>query len=72
MQDSSIWGQPTVLANNVWQTAAFPVKEGSSAPAEWGPPGVFDLDKIASWGSSAKQTTGREHKIRVNLFSTVQ
>jgi hypothetical protein len=49
MQDGSIWDQPKVLANNVWQTASFPVKEGSFAPAEWGPPGVFDLGKVASW-----------------------
>jgi hypothetical protein len=49
MQDGSIWDQPKVLANNVWQTAAFPVKEGSFALAEWGPSGVFDLGKVASW-----------------------
>ncbi|SDZ20875.1 hypothetical protein [Nitrosomonas sp. Nm58] len=49
MQDGSIWDQPKVLANNVWQTGAFPVQEGSFARAEWGPQGVFDLGKIASW-----------------------
>ena len=49
MQDGSIWDQPKVLANNVWQTAAFPVKDDSFALAEWGPPGVFDLGKVVSW-----------------------
>ncbi|MBA4143411.1 MAG: hypothetical protein H0X43_10520 [Nitrosospira sp.] len=49
MQDGSIWDQPKVLANNVWQTAAFPVKEDSFARVEWGPSGVFDLGKVASW-----------------------
>src|SRR4051794_5816187 len=49
MQDGSIWDQPKVLANNVWQRAAFPVKEDSFARAEWGPEGMFDLGKVASW-----------------------
>ena len=49
MQDGSIWDQPKVLANNVWQRAAFPVKEDSFARAEWGPEGLFDLGKVASW-----------------------
>jgi hypothetical protein len=49
MQDGSIWDQPKVMANNVWQTAAFPVTEDSFARAEWGPPGVFDLGRVSSW-----------------------
>ena len=49
MQDGSIWDQPKVLANNVWQRAAFPVKEDSFARVEWGPEGLFDLGKVASW-----------------------
>ncbi len=49
MQDGSIWDQPKGLANNVWQTGTFPVKEGSFARAEWGPEGMFDLGKVASW-----------------------
>ena len=49
MQDGSIWDQPKVLANNVWQTAAFPVKEDSFSRVEWGPPGVFDLGRVVSW-----------------------
>lgn len=49
MQDGSMWDQPKVMANNVWQTAAFPVKEDSFGRVEWGPPGVFDLGRVASW-----------------------
>jgi hypothetical protein len=49
MQDGSIWDQPKVLANNVWQTGAFPVTKDSFARAEWGPPGVLDLGKVTSW-----------------------
>jgi hypothetical protein len=49
MQDGSIWDQPKVLSNNVWQTGAFPVKEGSFARVEWGPQGMFDLGKVVSW-----------------------
>lgn len=49
MQDGSIWDQPKVLANNVWQRAAFPIKEDSFARAEWGPEGIFDLGKVVSW-----------------------
>src|SRR5690348_7866438 len=49
MQDGSIWDQPKVLANNVWQRAAFPIKEDSFARAEWGPEGRFDLGKVVSW-----------------------
>ena len=49
MQDGSIWDQPKVMANNVWQTAAFPVKEDSFFRAEWGPAGAFDLGRVASW-----------------------
>jgi hypothetical protein len=49
MQDGSIWDQPKVMANNVWQTGAFPVQDGSFARAEWGPQGMFDLGKVASW-----------------------
>ncbi|MCO6426671.1 hypothetical protein [Nitrosomonas communis] len=49
MQDGSIWDQPKVMANNVWQAGAFPVKEGSFARAEWGHQGVFDLGKVVSW-----------------------
>ncbi|WP_143053104.1 hypothetical protein [Nitrosovibrio tenuis] len=49
MQDGSIWDQPKVLANNVWQTGAFPIKEDAFARAQWGPEGMFDLGKVASW-----------------------
>jgi hypothetical protein len=38
MQDGSMWDQHKVLANNVWQTAAFPVEGDSSfTRVEWGP-----------------------------------
>lgn len=49
MQDGSIWDQPKVLANNLWQTGAFPVTKDSFTRAEWGPQGAFDLGKVASW-----------------------
>ncbi|HET7060901.1 MAG TPA: hypothetical protein VFI43_01845 [Nitrosospira sp.] len=49
MQDGSIWDQPKVLANNVWQKGAFPVQDGSFTRVEWGPEGIFDLGKVASW-----------------------
>jgi hypothetical protein len=50
MQDGSMWDQHKVLANNVWQTSAFPVEGDSSfTHVEWGPPGVFELGTVASW-----------------------